>query len=129
MVGEFPLLKVLQWVAAQGFTTIITTDHGTISVGRPSKVVGTKELTTNLRYKSGKGMSYQNKHSLVIDRPERVGLPKSHIAEEWIFALNDFFYVYPNRYNHFVQYYRNTYQHGGVSLEEMIIPYAVLKSR
>ena len=124
-----PLLKVLQWVAAQGFTTIITTDHGTISVGRPSKVVGTKELTTNLRYKSGKGMSYQNKHSLVIDRPERVGLPKSHIAEEWIFALNDFFYVYPNRYNHFVQYYRNTYQHGGVSLEEMIIPYAVLKSR
>ena len=120
-----PLLKMLQWASEQGYTAIITTDHGTINVQRPAKVVGTKELTTNLRYKSGNGMSYPAKHSLVIKDPERVGLPKQHIADEYIFGLSDYFYVYPNRFNHFAQYYRNTYQHGGVSLEELIIPYAV----
>jgi hypothetical protein len=120
-----PLMKMLQWASSQGFTLVLTTDHGTIGVQRPAKVVGTKELTTNLRYKSGNGMSYPSKNSFVIDRPERVGLPKNHIADEYIFALSDYFYVYPNRFNHFAQYYRNTYQHGGVSLEELIIPYAV----
>jgi len=120
-----PLLKILQWAGEQGFTVIITTDHGTINVQRPAKVVGTKELTTNLRYKNGNGMSYPSKHSFVIKNPESVGLPKQHIADEYIFALTDYFYVYPNRFNHFAQYYRNTYQHGGVSLEELIIPYAI----
>jgi len=91
--------------------------------------VGTRDLTTNLRFKNGNGMSYQNKHSLVVKDPSRVGLPKNHIADEFIFALNDQFYAYPNNFNHYVQYYRNTYQHGGVSLEEMIIPYAILEAK
>jgi DNA-binding response OmpR family regulator len=124
-----PLLKMLQWASQQGFTVVLTTDHGTVNVHRPSKVVGTKHLTTNLRYKTGNGMSYQSKHSFVVKDPSSIGLPKQHIADEYIFALSDLFYVYPNRYNHFVQYYRNTYQHGGVSLEELIIPYAVLTSK
>jgi hypothetical protein len=124
-----PLLKMLHWAVDQGMEIVLTTDHGTVNVNRASKVVGTKDLTTNLRYKAGRGMSYQSKHSLVIKDPEKVGLPKSQLAEEWIFAMNDYFYAYPNKFNHYVQYYRNTYQHGGVSLEELIIPYAVLLSK
>jgi len=124
-----PLRKAMQWAANQGFTVIVTTDHGTVNVNKATKVVGTRDLTTNLRFKHGNGMSYQNKHSLVIKDPESVGLPKNHIADEYIFALNDQFYAYPNNFNHYVQYYRNTYQHGGVSLEEMIIPYAILEAK
>ena len=124
-----PLRKAMKWAAEQGFTVVVTTDHGTVNVNKASKVVGTKDLTTNLRFKSGNGMSYQNKHSLVAKDPGGSGLPKGHIADEYIFALNDFFYAYPNRFNHFVQYYHNTYQHGGVSLEELIIPYAVLSGK
>ena len=124
-----PLRKAMQWAAKQGFTVVITTDHGTVNVNRASKVIGTRDLTTNLRFKTGNGMSYQNKHSLVVKNPDSIGLPKNHIADQYIFALNDLFYVYPNRFNHFVQYYRNTYQHGGVSLEELIIPYAVLNGK
>lgn len=121
-----PLVKALQWAASEGFTVVLTTDHGTINVGRPTKVVGTRDLTTNLRFKNGKGMSYQKKHSFVVSDPGKIGLPKNHLAEEYIFAMNDFFYAYPNNYNHYASYYRNTYQHGGVSLEELIIPYAIL---
>lgn len=124
-----PLRKALQWAAQQGFTVVITTDHGTVNVSKATKVVGTRDLTTNLRFKNGNGMSYQAKHSLVVKQPERIGLPKNHIADEYIFALNDLFYAYPNKFNHYVQYYRNTYQHGGVSLEEMIIPYAILSGK
>lgn len=124
-----PLRKAMQWAAKQGFTVVVTTDHGTVNVNRASKVIGTKDLTTNLRFKTGTGMSYQNKHSLVVKNPDSIGLPKNHIADQYIFALNDLFYAYPNRFNHFVQYYRNTYQHGGVSLEELIIPYAVLNGK
>jgi hypothetical protein len=124
-----PLRKAMQWAAKQGFTVVVTTDHGTVNVNKATKVVGTRDLTTNLRFKNGNGMSYQNKHSLVVKNPTRVGLPKSHIADEFIFALNDQFYAYPNNYNHYVQYYRNTYQHGGVSLEELIIPYAILEAK
>ena len=127
--GSSPLLKMLQWAAGEGMDIVVTTDHGTVNVGRALKVVGTKELTTNLRYKAGKGMTYPNKNSLVLKDPDLVGLPKGHIAEEWIFAMTDYFYAYPNNFNHYVQYYRNTYQHGGVSLEELIIPYAVLLSK
>ena len=124
-----PLRKAMQWAAKQGFTIVVTTDHGTVNVNKATKVVGTRDLTTNLRFKNGNGMSYQNKHSLVVKDPSRVGLPKNHIADEFIFALNDQFYAYPNNFNHYVQYYRNTYQHGGVSLEEMIIPYAILEAK
>ncbi len=123
------LLKVLQWAAKEGFKVVLTTDHGTINVGRPSKVVGKRHMTTNLRFKSGQGMTYQAKHSMVIAKPSHVGLPTQHIAEEYIFALSDFFYAYPNNYNHYVSYYRNTYQHGGVSLEELMIPYVVLQAK
>ena len=74
-------------------------------------------------------MSYQGKHSFVVKKPEAIGLPKGHIVDEYIFALNDHFYAYPNNFNHYVKYYRNTYQHGGVSLEELIIPYVVLDAK
>lgn len=124
-----PLLQVLKYVLENGWTVVLTTDHGTVNVGRATKVVGTRELTTNLRYKSGKGISYNAKHVLEVDKPEAIGLPKEHIADKFIFAVNDYFMAYPNRYNHFVQYYKNTYQHGGISLEELIIPYAVLSGK
>ena len=124
-----PLRKALKWAAENGFKVVLTTDHGTVNVNKASKVVGTRDLTTNLRFKNGNGMSYPNKHSFVVKKPEKIGLPKHHIVDEYIFALSDYFYAYPNKFNHYVNYYRNTYQHGGVSLEELIIPYVVLEGK
>ena len=124
-----PLRKALKWAAENGFKVVLTTDHGTVNVNKATKVVGTRDLTTNLRFKNGNGMSYQGKHSFVVKSPEKIGLPKHHIVDEYIFAMNDHFYAYPNNFNHYVKYYRNTYQHGGVSLEELIIPYVVLDAK
>ena len=124
-----PLRKALKWAAENGFKVVLTTDHGTVNVTKASKVVGTRDLTTNLRFKNGNGMSYQGKHSFVVKKPEKIGLPEHHIVDEYIFALSDYFYAYPNNFNHYVKYYRNTYQHGGVSLEELIIPYVILEGK
>lgn len=124
-----PLRKALKWAARNGFKVVLTTDHGTVNVNKALKVVGTRDLTTNLRFKNGNGISFQEKHSFVVKKPEKIGLPKNHIADEYIFALSDYFYAYPNNFNHYVNYYRNSYQHGGVSLEELIIPYVILEGK
>ena len=112
-----------------GFKLIITTDHGTINVKNPSKVVGDKNTSLNLRYKTGRSLTYENKDVLAAKDPKTVFLPAIHMSSSFIFAKSDLFFAYPNNYNHYVSYYRNTYQHGGVSLEEMIIPFAVLSPR
>jgi len=124
-----PLLDMLRQLAEKKIPVILSTDHGTINVGDPTKVVGDKSLNTNLRYKSGRGMSYQNRDVYAVKNPEDIHLPKQNINSEYLFAKENLFFAYPNNYNHYVKYYRNTYQHGGVSLEEMIIPFISLKSR
>ncbi|XLS27500.1 PglZ domain-containing protein [Flavobacteriaceae bacterium M23B6Z8] len=124
-----PLLDMIQQAQQMGFKLIITTDHGTINVKNPSKVVGDKETSLNLRYKTGKSLTYDEKDVLSAKHPGNIRLPSINMSSSFIFAKGDLFFAYPNNYNHYVNYYRNTYQHGGVSLEEMIIPYIVLEPK
>ena len=124
-----PLLEIIQKAQTLGFKLIITTDHGTINVKHPSKVIGDKESSSNLRYKTGKSLSYEEKEVIAAKNPKEIHLPTINMSSSFIFAKNDFFFTYPNNYNHYVSYYRNTYQHGGASLEEMIIPFIVFEPR
>lgn len=123
------LLEMMRRVAAKGHTVIITSDHGTKRVENPVRVVGDRETSTNLRYKTGRNLDYNAKDVFAITKPELAHLPKSNITSTYIFASQSDFLVYPNNYNHFVRYYKGTFQHGGVSLEEMIVPFIVLKSK
>ncbi len=124
-----PLLKIIQKAQALGFKLIITTDHGTINVQSPSKVVGDRNTSLNLRYKTGRSLTYEPKEVVAAKNPKDFHLPSINMTSSFIFAKNDLFFAYPNNYNHYVKYFRNTYQHGGVSLEEMIIPFSVLQPR
>ena len=124
-----PLLEVIQQAQQMGFKLIVTTDHGTINVNNPSKVIGDKNTSLNLRYKTGKSLTYQEKDVLAAKNPKDIHLPSINMSSSFIFCKGDMFFAYPNNFNHYVSYYRNTYQHGGVSLEEMIIPFAVMEPR
>ena len=120
------LLEMIQQAAQMGFKLIITTDHGTINVKNPSKVIGDKNTSLNLRYKTGRSLTYEDKDVIAAEDPRTIHLPSINMSSSFIFAKSDLFFAYPNNYNHYVSYFRNTYQHGGVSLEEMIIPFVVL---
>ena len=124
-----PLLEIIQQAQQLGFKLIITTDHGTINVKHPSKVIGDRDTSLNLRYKTGRSLTYEDKEVLAAADPKSIGLPSITMSSSFIFAKGDLFFAYPNNYNHYVSYYRNTYQHGGVSLEEVIIPFVVLNPR
>lgn len=116
-------------IAQHGYKVIFTTDHGTIQVKNTIKVIGDKSLNTNLRYKVGRNMSYNPKEVYEIKNPEQAGLPSPNISSNYIFAGNDDFFAYPNNYNYYVSYYKNTFQHGGISLEEMIIPVITMEPK
>jgi histidinol phosphatase-like PHP family hydrolase len=124
-----PLLEIIQQAQKMGFKLIITTDHGTINVKNPSRVIGDKNTSLNLRYKTGRSLTYEDKDVYVVRAPKSVGLPTINMSSSYIFAKNDLFLAYVNNYNHYVSYYKNTYQHGGISLEEMIIPFLILNPR
>lgn len=123
------LLEMLKKIADSGSDLFITTDHGTINVGVPSKVVGDKETSSNLRYKTGKRLQYQEKDVMVMENPEQYFLPAANLTSSFIFAKENVFLTYPNNYNHYVKYFRDTYQHGGISLEEMICPFIRLSAK
>lgn len=124
-----PLLEMIQLAHQLGFKLMLTTDHGTINVKNPSKVVGDRDTSLNLRYKTGRSLTYDDKDVLVAKNPKNLHLPSITMSSSYIFAKSDLFFAYPNNYNHYVSYFRNTYQHGGVSLEEMIIPFVVLNPK
>jgi len=124
-----PLLEMIHQAQLQGFKLILTTDHGTINVKNPSKVVGDKDTSLNLRYKTGRSLTYEPKDVLVAKDPKQIHLPSINMSSSFIFAKSDLFFAYQNNYNHYVSYYRNTYQHGGISLEEMIIPFIVFSPK
>ncbi len=117
-----PLLDMIKELSETDVKVVIATDHGTIKVNNPIKVVGDKQTTTNLRYKQGKNLNYNPKEVFEITQPSKVELPISHVSSSYIFAMNKDFICYPNNFNHYVKYYKNTFQHGGISLEEMMIP-------
>lgn len=123
-----PLFDLIKELAKQKIKVFITTDHGTIRVKDPIRVIGDKNTTTNLRYKHGRNLDYKSKEVFEILNPEKAGLPISNISSKYIFANNTDFFAYPNNFNHYVRYYTDTFQHGGVSLEEMLIPVITLKS-
>ncbi len=124
-----PLWAALQRAAERDVRLIITTDHGTIRVNTPSKVIGDRETTTNLRYKVGKNLQYERRDVLEVRDPEKALLPRPNVSSTFIFAKEDKFFLYPNNYNYYHNYYKNTFQHGGISLEEMICPVVRLHAR
>ena len=120
-----PLYEIIQKAKELGQRLIITTDHGTINCKYPSKIIGDKNISSNLRYKTGQSVTYEEKDVYAVKNPKDIFLPSNGFNNCFVFAKEDLFFAYPNNYNHFVKYYKNTYQHGGISLEEMIIPCAV----
>ena len=124
-----PLNQALKKIADKKVNLILATDHGTVKVKNPCKVIGDKQTTANLRYKHGRNLNYEPKDVLAFKDPKIAGLPVPNVNSSFIFAKEDNFLCYPNNYNHFVNYYRNTFQHGGISLEEMIVPIIKMVSK
>ena len=124
-----PLIEIIKKIAEQGSKLVITTDHGTINVNKPSKVIGDKKVNPNLRYKHGKNLKFNKNDVFEMSNPKDYFLPMQNISSKYIFAKEDYYFVYQNNYNHYVNYYKNTYQHGGVSLEEMLLPIIILEPK
>ncbi|HAZ92955.1 MAG TPA: PglZ domain-containing protein [Ferruginibacter sp.] len=124
-----PLHQALKKIADKNINLIIATDHGSTRVKTPVKVIGDKQTTANLRYKHGRNLNYDEKDVLAFRNPKDAGLPVPTVNSSFIFAKGDLFLCYPNNYNHFVHYYKNTFQHGGISLDEMIVPVVRMSSK
>ncbi|MDE5790589.1 MAG: PglZ domain-containing protein [Muribaculaceae bacterium] len=122
-------IDIFRRLAELGYKVILTTDHGTIRVDNPIKVVGDRNTNTNLRYKVGKSLSYNPKQVYEMHDPKRFGLPAPNLSSTFIFACNEDFFSYPNNYNYYVQYYNGTFQHGGISLQEMLVPLVTLSPK
>ena len=117
-----PLLDSLREIARRKCKVIILTDHGSVLVKEPVKIIGDRETNTNLRYKQGKNLNYEANEVMEVEKPESLFLPKVNVSQKFVFAREDNFFAYPNNFNHYVKYYKDTFQHGGISLEEMVIP-------
>jgi CheY-like chemotaxis protein len=120
------LLDLLKILSENEIRVVVTTDHGTIRVNNPVKIIGDKETNTNLRYKLGKNLNYKARQVFEVTNPRDAFLPSRNVSTSYIFAQNNDFFVYPNNYNYYSNFYNNTFQHGGISLEEMIIPVVTL---
>ncbi len=121
--------ELLQKLSETPRTVILTTDHGSIRTTKPTKVVGDRNVNTNLRYKLGRNLSYNAKEVFAVTRPEQLQLPSPNLSTSYIFASGNHFLAYPNNYNYYVQYYRDTFQHGGISMEEILVPLVTLRSK
>jgi DNA-binding response OmpR family regulator len=124
-----PLLEALRKISGKGYKVVITTDHGTVRVKRPFRIIGDKSTNTNLRYKHGKNLGFEEDDVFVSRKPERLFLPRRNVSTAYVFTIEDYFFAYPNNFNYYVNYYKDTFQHGGISLEEMIVPYVTLESK
>lgn len=124
-----PLFDMLKYLSAKGASVIITTDHGSIRVKKPVQIIGDRATSSNLRYKTGKNLAYKPKEVFEIRNPKEVDLPKQHITSSFIFARHADFFAYKNNFNYYASHYKNTFQHGGISMEEMLIPLVFLKAK
>ncbi|GAP43112.1 protein containing response regulator receiver domain [Lentimicrobium saccharophilum] len=124
-----PLYDIIRFLAEKKIPLVITTDHGSVKVDAPVKIVGDKATNTNLRYKTGRSLSYNRKEVFEVKNPADIYLPRTNVSSNYVFCRNADFFAYPNNFNYYVNYYRNTFQHGGISMEEMMIPFVTLKAK
>ncbi|MDP4184369.1 MAG: PglZ domain-containing protein, partial [Bacteroidota bacterium] len=124
-----PLFELLKELSSQKLSIVLLTDHGTIKVSNPVKIIGDRNTNTNLRYKVGKNLNYNSKQIFEVSHPKQIYLPSPNVSSSYVFALNEDFFAYPNNYNYYANYYRNTFQHGGISMEEMMVPVVTLRSK
>lgn len=124
-----PLQNALKKIADKNVNVLVTTDHGTVRVKNPSKCIGDRQTTTNIRYKTGKNLAYEERDVFAVKNPDEILLPKTNLTSSYIFAKESNYLVYQNNYNHFANFYRNTFQHGGISLEEVLVPVVTLSSK
>ena len=124
-----PLYEMMKKMSKNSCKVFLTTDHGTIRVKNASKIMGPKQINSNMRYKVSKNLSYNKKDVMEVLHPEKILLPKNALSSSYVFAKENHFFVYPNNYHHFANLYNDTFQHGGISLEEMLIPYVFLKNK
>ncbi|MDD3877877.1 MAG: bifunctional response regulator/alkaline phosphatase family protein [Bacteroidales bacterium] len=124
-----PLFEILKHIASRKMNVIITTDHGSVRVTNPSRLLGDKDISTNLRYKQGKALQYEKKDVFEIKDPAKIFLPRPNVSTSYVFAKEAKYFVYPNNYNYYVNFYKNTFQHGGLSMEEIMVPFLYLKAK
>ena len=124
-----PTLQLLRRIAELGYKIVLTTDHGTVHVDNPVLIVGDKNTNTNLRYKVGRSLSCKSRDVFTINQPQAVGLPAPNVSSSYIFCTGRDFFGYPNNFNYYAQYYRDTFQHGGISMEEMLVPIITLQPK
>ncbi len=125
-----PFLSMLKKLREKNVRIVITSDHGTVRVNRPVKILGDRNTTTNLRYKQGRNLNYEeSRYLMTVNNPADLGLPKMGVSARYVFTTEDYFFAYPNNYNHYVQYFKNTFQHGGISMEEMMVPLITLRPK
>ena len=124
-----PLFGFLRKIAELGYKVVLTTDHGTTRVQNPVQIIGDRNTNTNLRYKVGKSLTTQGKNTFEITRPAEVGLPSPNVSSSYVFCTGQDFFAYPNNFNYYAQFYRDTFQHGGISMDEMLIPLVILSPK
>ena len=123
------IYELFKWLSTSEFQVVLTTDHGSIRVAKPLKIIGDRNTNTNLRYKLGKNLNFNTKQVFEIKSPDKAFLPAPNLSTSYVFATGDSFFAYPNNYNYYVSYYKDTFQHGGISMEEMLVPLIKLKPR
>jgi hypothetical protein len=123
------ILELIKKILSKGFTIMLTSDHGTIQVKNAVKIISEKDINSNLRYKVGRHLTTTDRNVYEVKQPQRIGLPRYNLSSTYVFATGDNFFAYPNNYNQYAQYYHDTFQHGGISMEEMLVPLILINTK